>query len=335
MNSLKVTFLFSIVVVAVWFARFSAYVQEPLIASAITIDLILTLPFAFWLFFRRSGLPGSIFPILISAGFVISMLILPADNRTLFNYLLFFGVPILELGSLAYAGSLIYRSRKTFASLEDDGHDFLEKLRQTLLSHFPTPFLAKAMAVEIAGAYYMLFKWKRSRGRDQFSYHKSNGVIALLLVFAFIVAAETVVFHFLLVKWSLTAAWIFSISSLYLIFQIISHLKAIILRPIEITEDRLFLRCGLMGDAEIELSDIERVSKSARQDNDKEISVRLLPLGDIIKGNVRITVKTENYLSGIYGRKKAFKHLDLFIDEAERFTAELDQKLDKENKEKK
>lgn len=326
-NTLKVSFLLSIVAVAVYFASFSAYIGEPLLASAITFDLILTLPIAYWLFIRKTSLSKKTIPILVSVGFVIAMIILPPDNRTFFNYLLYYGAPLIELAFISYAGYLIYRSRKTFRLLGDNNKDFLEKLRETLVNEFPYPFLAKALAFEISGFYYLFFKWRISRGDGQFSYHKRNGGIALLIVFAFIILAETAVFHFLIARLSLIAAWVLTISSLYLLFQIIAHLKAIILRPWEITEEKLLIRCGLMGDAAIELDNIESVSTTSFKEHVRKPTARLLPLGDVIKSNLTISLKNEEILNGIYGRKIVFKTLDIYIDDAKRFTAEIERKL--------
>ncbi len=324
--SFKLFFLLLIVAVAISFASFSTLIREPILASAITIDLIFTLPIAFWLFFRKTKFLKSAIPVIAPVGFAVALVILPADNRTLFNYLLYYVVPLLELVFIAYAVHLIYRARKTFRSLNDQKKDFSESIRETLVREFPYPFMAKALAFEIAGFYYLIFKWKTKTAADRFSYHKKNGVTALLFVFAFIVVAETLVFHFLIAKWSVIAAWILTLSSIYLIFQILAHLKAIILRPVEFTGDILHIRCGLMGDAEIEIGNIKSISI---KDQDETITERLLPLGNLIKGNITICTNTESQLIGFYGKKRSFTNLEVYIDEPEKFVEELGRRIDK------
>ncbi|MEZ5344380.1 MAG: hypothetical protein R2681_02385 [Pyrinomonadaceae bacterium] len=326
-NTLKLSFLLLVVAVAVYFASFSVLINEPLIASAVTFDLLITLPIAYWLFIRKTKISTKTVPLLVSAGFLIAMIILPNDNRTLFNYFLYYALPFVEVGFLTYAGFLIYRSQKRFSSITEKKRDFSEKLRETLTKEFDHKFLAAALAFEISGIYYALVRWRIARTKDQFTYHRKNGIIALLVVFAFIVAAETLVFHFLISRWSVIAAWILTVSSLYLLFQIIAHTKAMIFRPIEITDDKLLLRCGLMGDAAIDLENIRSVSTAAPADKSEEADARLLPLGEIVKGNVMIQVENEERIIGIYGKIKPFRNLELYVDEADGFIAIVEKKL--------
>lgn len=323
-NVLKAGFLFSIVMVSVFIAQNSAFINQPLMASAIAFDLIITLPFAYWFFVRKTKISKQTIAAVITFGFVLASFILPENNRQFLDYLMYFALPVIELGFLAYAGFFIYKSRKTFQSLNQNRQDFVEKLRQTLTAEFPNEILAKVFTFEIAGFYYAFLAWKAKRSEHSFTYHKQNGVTALLIVLGFIVTAETFVLHFLIAKWSVIAAWILTVSSVYFLFQIYAHGKAIFLRPIEIGGEKLFIRCGLLGDTEIDLENIasiNRVTFAPELENDE---VKLSPLGDFTACNLKISLYEKAVLNGVYGKRKKFKTIFVSVDESENFKAEIE-----------
>jgi hypothetical protein len=331
-NILKVAFLVSIVTVSIFVVQNSFLISQPLMASAITFDLVITLPIAYWFFVRKTKISRLTVGAFVTFGIILASVILPADNRQFLNYLTYFVFPVAELGLLAYAGFIIYRARKTYESLIKNRKDFLEVLRMTLLAHFPSSILAKAVSFEIAGFYYAFFSWKSRRGERLFTYHKNNGTSALLLVLGFIIAVETLVLHILIAQWSVIVAWVLSAFSIYFLFQIFAHGKAIFVRPIEITDDKLFIRCGLLGDAEIDLENIESVENTAPPSEMEKSSIPLSPLGKFALCNVKISLRKENVLNGIYGKHKSFETIYLTIDESEKFKAEIERFTIDDNK---
>lgn len=322
-NILKAGFLLSIVLVSVFIAQNSALINQPVMATAVTFDLIITLPIAYWFFIRKTKIAKQTVTAFVLFGFIAASFILPENNRRFLEILKYYALPLMELGFLAYAGFLIYKARKTYRSLREKGSDFLETLRETLLKEFPNEFLGKAMAFEFAAFYYAFLNWKSKRGENVFTYHKQNGTVALLIVFGFVITVETFVLHILLVKWSVIVAWILTASSLYFLFQIFAHGKAIFLRPVVVAGDKLFVRCGLLGDAEIDLENIESVEKSAPPSETKEDSIKLAPLGDFTACNLKIDLRGEAVLNGVYGRRKNFKTIFLSVDNAEDFIEKI------------
>lgn len=330
-NFIKITFLLLIVTVSVFVAQNTVLINEPLMATAVAFDLIITLPFAYWFFIRKTKISKLTVLEFIIFGIILASFILPENNRTFLEYLKYFALPVMELGFLAYAGFLIYRSRQTFKSLGGNRRDFFENLRETLSKEFPNKFVGKAIAFEIAAAYYAFFKWKAKRGENTFTYHKQNGVTALLIVFGFIVVIETFVLHILVAKWSAIVAWILTISSLYFLFQIYAHGKAVFLRPIEIAGNKLFVRCGLLGDTEIDLANVESIEKVSAPPELKNNEIKLAPLGEFTACNLKINLHEEAVLNGVYGRRKNFKTIFISVDDAEVFKGEIE-KIEKETK---
>ena len=329
LNFLKAAILLSIVTFSVFIAQKTSLIEKPLIASAITFDLIITLPFAYWFFIRKTKISKQTVSALIFFGFIIASFILPENNRTFLDYLKYFALPLMELGFLAYAGFIIFRARKTFKSIKQNRRDFLETLRETLVKEFPNPVLAKVFTFEIAGIYYAFFAWKAKRGKNNFTYHKQNGVTVLLFFLGFVLAVEIIVMHILIAKWSAIAAWILTAFSLYFLFQIYAHGKAIFLRPVETSGSKLFVRCGLLGDAEIDLDNIKSVEKLPLTSELENHEVKLSPLGDFTACNLKISLRDEAVLNKIYGIKKNFKTVFLSIDKAETLKTEIEKYIEK------
>lgn len=329
-NALKAGFLLSIVVVCFFVARSSLIVFHPQIITAVTLDLTLTLPLAYLFFIRKTNVSKLTVVPLFIFGVVAASLILPGDNHRLLDLIKVFALPCVELGMFAYVGSIVYKTRKTYKTLGvRNGADFLENLRETLAKEFPAA-AANALSFEIAGFYYALVAWKTRRGDARFfTYHKQSGALPVLAVIAFLAAAETLVFHIILAEWSVLTAWIATVLSVYFLFQLLAHGKAIVLRPLEIADGRIFVRCGLLGDAAIEIETIESVELTTENFERRSGSVKVVPLGKLSAHNLKISLRGETVLNGIYGVKKYFKTIYLSVDEAEKFKRMIEIDLEK------
>lgn len=318
-NILKTAILVSIVAVCFVVARSgSLLASHPQIVYGVTLDLTVTLPLAYLFFIRKTRISKLTAVPLFIFGVIFASFILPAGNHRLLDLIKFVALPFVELGIFGYAGFVVYKSRKTYKTLDARGADFMENLRETLAKEFPAA-LANAAAFEIAGFYYAFIAWKTSRGERFFSYHKRSGAIAVLIVIGFLAAIEAVVFHILLHEWSRPAAWVLTALSAYFVFQIFAHGKAILIRPTEIAGGKILLRCGLLGDAAIEIEAIEKVELTTENFEPQNGFVKLASVGKLTAHNVKIVLRDAAVLNGIYGIKKEFKTIFLAIDEAERF----------------
>ncbi len=328
-NILKAALLLSILMVSVFIAQTSTLINQPLMANAVTFDLVITLPLAYWFFIRKTKISKLTAAGIFTFGIVIASSILPENNRSLLNYFLYFALPVVEFGVLIYAASVIYKSRKTYKTLYQIHKDFLVALRKTLAENFPNVILANAVSFEIAGFYYAFVGWKAKRGERFFTYHKTNGTVALLSVIGFLVFIETSVLHYLIAKWNVYFAWVLTALSIYFLFQLFAHGKAIFLRPIEIKKGKLLIRCGLFGDAEIDLVNIKSMDSVTPPFELEDQEVKLSPLGDFTAPNFKISLQNETVLNGVYGIKKNFKTIFLAIDERERFNKEIEKYINK------
>ena len=323
-NAAKISILAAIFGLSFFVAR-SFLIAHPQMSLAITFDLAITLPLLYLLFFRKYTVSKLTAIPLFVFGLIFASVILPESNFLL-NALKITILPALELGVFCYAFFIIWKARKTYKSLSENGFDTMENLRETLCREFPMKSIGGALAFEISCFYYAFFSWRKKRGTEFFTYHKNNGVFALLTVIIFLVTVETLILHFLVAGWSPATAWILMIFSAYFVFQLFAHGKAIYLRPIKFTSGEIFIRCGLLGDTKIELNNIEKVELVNQPSKIQKDAINLTPLGKFTQPNVKIVLLENAVLNGFYGFKKNFKVMFLAIDEIENFKKKIEEK---------
>jgi hypothetical protein len=182
--------------------------------------------------------------------------------------------------------------------------------------------------MELAVFYYGFISWKkRTLTENEFTYHKNSGTISLLAALIVIIGVETYVLHILLLKWSAIAAWIASILSVYSSIQIFGFLKSILKRPVAIENNILHLRYGILSETTIDISNIESIKITNKEIEFDTKTIKLSPLGELESHNMLITLKKENTFSGLYGMKKTYKTIVFFIDDKEKFTSFIEEKL--------
>jgi hypothetical protein len=90
-------------------------------------------------------------------------------------------------------------------------------------------------------------------------------------------------------------------------------------RPITIENNRLLLRYGIMREAEIPLSNIKKITLTSKELDKEEDITRFSLLGELEDHNVIIEIHNEQKLRGLFGKKKAFTKIALFVDTPAKF----------------
>jgi len=317
--TLKIGFLISIVVCAFFVTQSSLIVTYPYIGTAITIDMLFTLPIAYFIFIRQTAIPNYSVLLVFGASAATASFLLPANDKELFNAVALYGVPVVELGAFAFVGWRIFRARRSYMAESLPGRDLFERSRAAFTKELHPAFAACVMAFELSAIVYAFFKWRSNNGERSFTYHKKNGSTLLLGLFLFLLGAETAGIHVLIAQWNVTVAWVLTAASIYVAFQIFAHLKALRLRPISFTENELLFRCGLVGDAAIDLSSITKVDVIATTPPDADNSMTIRPLGAFSQPNIQIYLSEAQTFSGFYGIEKQFDLLSFYVDEPTEF----------------
>ncbi|WP_296620127.1 hypothetical protein [Marivirga sp.] len=298
----------------------------------ITADLLLTVPLVYFLLIRKTEIPKTtVIPIMI-IGLLIGSYFLPNESQYYLNFFKTWILPIIEISVLSFVIYNVRKGIKRYKLNKTESFDFFTTLKNTCYEILPKDVVIPVVT-EIAVFYYGFLYWKkRELKENEFSYHKDSGTITLLIAIIFIVAIETVVFHILLAKWSSIAAWILTFLSIYSGIQIFGFLKSMLKRPISIENDRLYLRYGIMTETAIDLKDIETVEISSKDIELNQETRKLSFLGELENHNIIIRLKKENELIGLYGIKRKYRNLALYVDDKIEFTNQVNNALQHEAK---
>ncbi len=309
----------------VFIAKSSIFRMNPdNLAIGITFDLILTTPFVYFLFIRKTNIPKTTFVLIMVLGIAASSIILPSENQHYLNLFRSWVLPIIELSILTFVVYNIRKAIKNHKQNKELTFDFFTSLKNICYEILPKK-IAVPFATEIAVFYYGFFYWKkRVLKENEFSYHKNSGTIVSLFAFIFIIGIETFVFHILLIKWNSVAAWIFTFLSVYTAIQLFGFLKSMIKRPISIENNKLNLYYGIMGEVIIDINEISSIEISSK---DIEFNKEIRNFSFLDSHNIIIKLKKENTFSGVYGIKRKFNSLALYVDNAVEFKRQLENAL--------
>lgn len=311
-------------------AKSPIFINNPnKLAIGITFDLLLTVPFVYFLLIRKTKIPKTtVVPFLIF-GMIICSIILPSEHQYYLNLFKTWAFPLIELLILSFVIYTFRKGVKRYQFNKKESFDFFTTLKNTCNEILPKG-LVIPFATEVAVFYYGFIYWrKRELKKNEYSYHKESGTITLLIALIFIIAIETVVLHALLAKWSTIAAWILTFLSIYSGIQIFGFLKSMLKRPLLIKDKKLYLRYGIMNESTIDLNDIESIEVSSKEIEADRTTRRLSFLGALESHNIVIRLKKENTLTGLYGIKRTFKVLALYVDEKTEFVNQISSILQK------
>lgn len=317
--------LISLSVVSILICILILLMRSPLLKGnntlslAITIDLLLLVPFVYFLFIRKTQIPKTtVVPIMIIS-LLVGMYFIPKESQT---YLMLFKtwlLPLVEISVITYLIIKVRSTIKRYKEIKDNNLDFFTTLKSTCSEILPkkvvTPF-----ATEIAVIYYGFINWKNTKyAENEFTHHKNSGSPAIFGSLILIIVIETFALHFLLAKWNIIATWVLTTLSIYTAIQVLGFAKSLAKRPISINKNSLSLRYGIINEVDIQFSNIEKIELSKKPLNEDKLTKTLSPLGEVESHNVIIYLKETNVLRGIYGIKKEFKTIGLHIDEPSRF----------------
>lgn len=294
---------------------------------AITADLLLTVPFVYFLLIRKSKIPKTtVIPVMI-IGLLIGSYFLPKESQTYLDLFKNWALPVIELSILTFVIFKVRKAITSYKKLKSVTPDFYDTLKRVCSEILPKK-LVLPFAIEVAVFYYGFINWKtREINENEFTYHKNSGTITLLVAIIFIIAIETLVFHTLLLKWSNSAAWVLTFLSIYSGIQLFGFLKSMYKRPISIENDKLFLRYGIMNETTIALKDIDRIEVSSKDIALNKETRKLSFLGGLESHNIIIRLNEENTLIGLYGIKRTYKNLALHVDNKIEFKDRLNTAL--------
>lgn len=135
------------------------------------------------------------------------------------------------------------------------------------------------------------------------------------------ILVEAVAFHFLLMRWSHTAANIVTILTAYSIIFFIADLSAIIKRQVLINGDVITLRTGLRWRV---ITTKDNIASMTKPIGEYDADETILKGGALKSGsNLLIIFKEPVMVDKLYGSGKEFKSILMSIDDVKRFIEEV------------
>lgn len=305
-----------------WFA-----LQPEQLSYGITFDLLVTIPFIYFLIIRKKDIPKMSVVSVFIVCLIIASFLIPQEHQSLLSAIKAYGLPVAEVAILVY---LLWSTRKIiqqFKHQKNTTPDFFTAISMACKAALPKR-IASLFATEIGVIYYAFFAWeKRPLQENEYSYSEKNTIIILLYVVIFLILFEAFALHFLLVSWNETFALVWMILSIYTGVQFFALTRSLPKRPmrIDVHERKLHLVYGFFNQTSIDISNIKDIEKSTKMlPADKSI-VQFSPLGNLDNHNIIIHLYNENILYKIYGLKKKYKSIAVYVDDKDRFVEDIKQ----------
>jgi hypothetical protein len=321
-------FLFAILILIV---KSNLIEVHSFMSIAIAIDLLLIIPFLYFLLIRKTSIPKTtVVPVMI-IGLILGSYLLPQEDQTFLTIFKTWALPVIELSIVAFVVFKVRKAQKKYKSIKGSSPDFFIAVKQTCSDLVPQKLVAP-MATEIAVMYYGFINWKKPiLGKNEYTYHKNSGTPSLMVGFILIIAIETVGLHFLLARWNIVVAWILTGLSIYTALQVFGFAKSLSKRPIAVNANSIHLKYGILNEVEIPFSNIESIELSKKELVKNDLTKTLSPLGEMESHNVVIKLKSTCELVGLYGFKKKFMILGLHIDQPDRFVQHINNSMPQGN----
>lgn len=305
--------------------------NQGIMSMALTVDLVITIPFIYFLLIRKSTLSNfTVMPFFV-AGLIIASIVIPSTNQYTLDLIKTWFLPLVEIAVISAVFIKIRKVRGTLKanklidSQENAIHkDFVTLFKKGAQEILP-PKLASALATEIGLIYYCFVTWKKPQyDENEFSYHKESGAQLILGVLLGVATIELFSVHLLLENSYPILSWILSGISLYGVIQIFGLMKSLPRRPVYLTENALVIRMGLIQETHIPFEKITAVELTMADYPKADKSYQRMTLFD---HNCILHLNEPEIMVGLFGSKKNYKHLVLSIDDKARFKGVVAAKL--------
>ena len=296
-----------------------------LLADALTLDLILTVPLAYWfLAVRGAGWPRlSVLPVFVLC--VVTTRIVPGlETGRLLPRIEWIAIPaeLLLLTILARRAVAMSRALRRSA-----GGDALESLRRAAFEMVRAERAAEVIAYEAAVLWYAV-AGGGSRETDlhaeAFGVRRRSGYAPVLAALLLALTVEATALHLLVRHWSGAAAWVLTILTVYAVVWLIGDFRALGRRPILLTDDELVVRLGLRWTVRVPLARIRAVRGTGSSNPQGPDHLRAVLLG---AERQVVVLDSEEVATGFYGLRRRVRSIGLSVDEPERFLRCLERRI--------
>jgi hypothetical protein len=297
-------------------------------AAAISFDLLVTVPFAFWfLVARPRALPWfSLVGVVIASGYA-GLLVLPSAHQQYLHLARFLTAPA-ELWLVGYGAVRAWRRLRSGAHPRGD---VLAATRAAVGEIVRYPRLAAVVAEEIALLWYALLSWRAKPsvqpGETAFSQHRGSGLAGLVGAVAFACLGEALGVHVLVAHWSPAAAWALTGLSVYGALWLVGLGRSVVLRPTVVSADGVRVRMGMLHEAWIPFGLIASATE-VRAAPAHRRTAGYLHAAIFAPPRLMLELSAPVDSQGLYGtRKRGITRIGLLVDEPRGLAAELSRRM--------
>ncbi|KAA0547073.1 hypothetical protein FZW96_13915 [Bacillus sp. BGMRC 2118] len=174
----------------------------------------------------------------------------------------------VELVLICFLLYRLYRLTKHYQRVGTEG-TFLQKLEVVLHETFPS-LVATIVHREISMFYFLFAKEKKPKEGTSYTYHKNVGYKGILIALLSVVLIESVGLFFLLHNWNPVVSYIHILLNLYGVVYLISDYRAIVQRPIEVTDHNLIIELGTRRQISVPFHQIASIQDGKNWEEDKK-----------------------------------------------------------------
>lgn len=259
-------------------SRLSSIESAGVLAIAVTIDMVVLVPLAFYfLFVRRAGHSIVRLAPVVLASLLIASIVLPSGHQRALHII----EAVVFPAEFALLGWIIWRAGKALRESRNNvALDPLEQFRSAAFGLLRNNRAAGVFATEIGVFFYALGAWRSVphslAGTTAFTHHRRSGQAGIVMVFVMLLLVEGVGVHLLLSMWNSVAAWIFTLSSAYGALWIVADYRATVLRPILVGQRRVLIRAGLRYTLDVSRSEITEICRKPPEFGKGALSLKLI-----------------------------------------------------------
>jgi hypothetical protein len=171
------------------------------------------------------------------------------------------------------------------------------------------------LAGELAVFWYAFASWRRApdvpHGSQAFMLHRQSGVAMLFGFLAAVSLMEAALVHLLVARWSATAAWVLTASSVYGTVWLTAVARSFALRPVLVTADEIIVRAGLLWTVRMPQGNVTVERPGAACD------LRVPILAD---SNLLLRLAEPAIARGLYGMTRNVTTVAIGLDDPSAFT---------------
>ena len=308
--------------------------NSPVLFSVLTALFFIAAPIIYYFLSRREQTEFTFWFVFYLA-FKITPYLFPMKGnffKIIFDCKIYFNIAFL-LFLIWTVVHFILNFKRKIKHIDIDNQDDHSIISNSLQESFKFKKLNTIIAFEICSFYYCFIKWSGNKtSENQYSGYKNSGVSAIYIGLMLASIAEAVTVHMLLISRNKNIAIAFLILHIYLLINLIGHLKAIIFRKHLISSEKIVLRYGLFNSLEVPIRSIEKISKFEGDYEKGNEIVKFALLGKLEPHYVAIECKNNISVSLPFGIVKNPKLLLLYVDDVDVFIMKVSSNCEKSSR---